>query len=161
MSKNKHIFNFKIFEHVNNGVDVVVGLLILCSSTNRVFLIQRNDHNKYWSLITGGFDHSIDIDYLDCIKREMYEELRYRNLSKIKIINGGDEFIESKNRNFKYYYGIVDEEFSVVLDDENLNWGWFSINGQSRINNQFNVFGLPKNLYPGSIHKIQTIFKLF
>ena len=55
----------------------------------------------------------------------------------------------------------MDKEFSVILDDENLNWGWFSMNGESTIDGQFNTFGLPDNLYPGVIQKIQTIFSIY
>ena len=161
MRSKKHIRDFKIFEYINNDVDVVVGLLILCKSTKRVFLIQRNDKNKYWSILTGGYDPKVDVDYLDCLKREMSEELRFNKIGTIDIINGGDEFIASKNRNFKYFYGVVDKEFSVILDDENLNWGWFSMNGESTIDGQFNTFGLPDNLYPGVIQKIQTIFSIY
>jgi 8-oxo-dGTP pyrophosphatase MutT (NUDIX family) len=161
MAAKKWIRDFRIFEYVNNGVDVVVGLLILCKSTGRVFLIQRNDKNKYWSILTGGYDPNNDINYLDCIKREMEEELRFRDIKSISIQNGGDEFIQSKNRNFKYYYGVVEKEFSVILDDENLNWGWFSPNGESMINGHINTFGLPDNLYPGVIQKIQTIINIY
>ena len=77
MAAKKWIRDFRIFEYVNNGVDVVVGLLILCKSTGRVFLIQRNDKNKYWSILTGGYDPNNDINYLDCMRREMEEELRF------------------------------------------------------------------------------------
>lgn len=162
MDKRGKYIKYSIFEFINNDVDVVVGLLILCKKTNRVLLIQRNDKNKYWSLISGGYDKKTDSNYLNCIAREMVEELRFYNISDIKIITGGDEFIKSKNRNFKYYYGTVDYEFEVTLDDENLNWGWFSMDSQkeSKINNQFNSFGLPENLYPGLIQKIQTLYSL-
>ena len=161
MAAKKWIRDFRIFEYVNNGVDVVVGLLILCKSTGRVFLIQRNDKNKYWSILTGGYDPNNDINYLDCIRREMEEELRFRDIKSISIQNGGDEFIQSKNRNFKYYYGVVEKEFSVILDDENLNWGWFNPNGESIINGHINTFGLPDNLYPCVIQKIQTILNIY
>jgi len=162
MSNRKHIRNFRIFEYVNNNVNVVVGLLILCKKTQRVFLVQRNDPNKYWSLLSGGYDPDVDIDYLDCLKREMREEL-FRDIEKINIDikNGGDEFIGSKNRNFKYFYGCVDKEFDVILDDENLKWGWFSLDGKSTINGNENSFGLPDNLYPGLKQKIDTIFSIY
>ena len=161
MASKKWIKDFRIFEHINNGDEVVVGLLILCKSTGRVFLIQRNDRNQYWSLLSGGYDPNQDHNYLDCIRREMGEELRFKNLSSINIKRGGDEFIKSKNRNFKYFFGFVDREFSVILDDENLHWGWFDPNGKSIVDNQFNTFGLPKDLYPGLIQKIQTIFNTY
>jgi hypothetical protein len=161
MAKKKHIRDFKIFEFIDNNVDVVVGLLVLCKSTNRIFLIQRNDIIKYWSLLSGGYDFKKDIDYLDCISREMEEEL-FLDMDKIniEIKNGGDEFIVSKNRNFKYYYGFVDKEFDVILNDENLKWGWFSKDNESIINGSEMYIGLPENLYPGLKQKIDTIFIL-
>jgi 8-oxo-dGTP pyrophosphatase MutT (NUDIX family) len=161
MSIKKHIRDFGIFEFVDNGVSVVVGLLIMCKNTGRVFLVQRNDANQNWSLLSGGYDPNVDVDYLDCLKREMKEEL-FRDMSKIniEIKNGGDEFIKSKNRNFKYFYGFVDNEFDVILDDENLKWGWFKPNGRSTINGSQPTFGLPDNLYPGLKQKIDTIFKI-
>ena len=162
MENRKHIKNYKIFEFVNNNVSVVVGLLILCKKTKRVFLVQRNDPNKYWSLLSGGYDPEVDVNYLDCLKREMREEL-FRDIDTINIDikNGGDEFIQSKNRNFKYFFGYVDKEFSVILDDENLKWGWFSLNGRSVINGSETSFGLPEDLYPGLKQKIDTIFKTY
>ena len=161
MSSKKHIRDFRIFEFVDNGVNVVVGLLIMCRSTGRVFLVQRNDPNKNWSLLSGGYDPNVDVDYLDCLRREMKEEL-FKDMGKIdiEIKNGGDEFIGSKNRNFKYFYGFVDKEFDVILDDENLKWGWFNPNGRSTINGSENTLGLPDNLYPGLKQKIDTIFKI-
>ncbi len=161
MSSKKHIRDFRIFEFVDNGVNVVVGLLIMCRSTGRVFLVQRNDPNQNWSLLSGGYDPNVDVDYLDCLRREMKEEL-FKDMGKIdiEIKNGGDEFIGSKNRNFKYFYGFVDKEFDVILDDENLKWGWFNPSGRSIINGSENTFGLPDNLYPGLKQKIDTIFKI-
>jgi 8-oxo-dGTP pyrophosphatase MutT (NUDIX family) len=161
MSSKKHIRDFRIFEFVDNDVSVVVGLLIMCKSTGRVFLVQRNDTNKNWSLLSGGYDPNVDVDYLDCLRREMKEEL-FRDMTKIdiEIKNGGDEFIKSKNRNFKYFYGFVDEEFDVILDDENLKWGWFKPEGRSILNGSQATFGLPDNLYPGLKQKIDTIFKI-
>lgn len=161
MAKKKHIRDFRIFEFVDNGVNVVVGLLIMCRSTGRVFLVQRNDLNQNWSLLSGGYDPNVDVDYLDCLRREMKEEL-FKDMGKIdiEIKNGGDEFIGSKNRNFKYFYGFVDKEFDVILDDENLKWGWFNPSGRSIINGSENTFGLPDNLYPGLKQKIDTIFKI-
>ena len=161
MSIKKHIRDFRIFEFVDNGVDVVVGLLIMCKSTGRIFLVQRNDSNQNWSLLSGGYDPDFDVDYLDCLRREMKEEL-FKDMGRIdiEIKNGGDEFIGSKNRNFKYFYGFVDKEFDVILDDENLKWGWFNPSGRSIINGSENTFGLPDNLYPGLKQKIDTIFKI-
>lgn len=160
MASKKWIKDFRIFEHIDNGVEVVVGLLIMCKSTGRIFLIQRNDKNQYWSLLSGGYDPKQDHNYLDCIKREMGEELRFKNVTSIDIKRGGDEFIQHKMRNFKYFFGFVDKEFSVILDDENLNWGWFHPNGESVINGQFNTFGFPKSLYPGLTQKIQSIISI-
>lgn len=142
------------FEKFN--IQTVVGLLIFSKSTKRILLIQRSDGNKYWSILTGGVDKKDKNDY-ETIRRELGEELRFFDIKKIKIKKIKDEL--SSKRHFKFFYGEIDDEFDVILDDENISWGWFSIDGPSIINGQFNSFGLPNNLYPGLSDKITKTVK--
>lgn len=152
----KYLRSYKMFEFRQQPTETVVGLLIKCRSTGRILLVQRNDRNRYWSLLSGGQDET-DTDDIHTIKREMQEELRMKDPDSVEIIKVGDEIVAGGKRLFKYYEGFVDEEFSVILDDENLNWGWFDPNGISRINGESNNFGLPGMLYPGLREKIQNI----
>jgi len=145
-----------MFEFRQQPTETVVGLLIKCRRTGRILLVQRNDRNRYWSLLSGGQDET-DTDDIHTIKREMQEELRVKDLDSVEIIKVRDEIVAGGKRLFKYYEGFVDEEFSVILDDENLSWGWFDPKGISRINGESNTFGLPSRLYPGLAEKIQNI----
>ena len=152
----KYLRSYKMFEFRQQPTETVVGLLIKCKITGRILLVQRNDRNRYWSLLSGGQDET-DTDDIHTIKREMQEELRMKDSDSVEIVKVGDEIVAGGRRLFKYYEGLVDEEFSVILDDENISWGWFDPNGLSRVNGQSNMFGLPKRLYPGLREKIQKI----
>ena len=145
-----------MFEFRQQPTETVVGLLIKCRRTGRILLVQRNDRNRYWSLLSGGQDET-DTDDIHTIKREMQEELRMKDADSVEIIKVRDEIVAGGKRLFRYYEGFVDEEFSVILDDENLSWGWFDPKGISRVNGESNAFGLPSRLYPGLEEKIQNI----
>ena len=152
----KYLRLYKMFEFRQQPTETVVGLLIKCRRTGRILLVQRNDRNRYWSLLSGGQDET-DTDDIHTIKREMQEELRMKDPDSVEIIKVRNEIVAGGKRLFKYYEGFVDEEFSVILDDENLSWGWFDPKGISRINGESNTFGLPGVLYPGLREKIQNI----
>ena len=152
----KYLRSYKMFEFRQQPTETVVGLLIKCRRTGRILLVQRNDRNRYWSLLSGGQDET-DTDDIHTIKREMHEELRMKDPDSVEIIKVRNEIVAGGKRLFKYYEGFVDEEFSVILDDENLSWGWFDPKGISRINGESNTFGLPGVLYPGLREKIQNI----
>ena len=152
----KYLRLYKMFEFRQQPTETVVGLLIKCRRTGRILLVQRNDRNRYWSLLSGGQDET-DTDDIHTIKREMQEELRMKDPDSVEIIKVRNEIVAGGKRLFKYYEGFVDEEFSVILDDENLSWGWFDPKGISRINGESNTFGLPDVLYPGLREKIQNI----
>jgi len=152
----KYLRLYKMFEFRQQPTETVVGLLIKSRSTGRIFLVQRNDRNRYWSLLSGGQDET-DTDDIHTIKREMLEELRINNPDSVEMVKVGDEIVAGGKRLFKYYEGYVDNEFSVILDDENISWGWFDPKGLSKVNGVSNMFGLPNRLYPGLIEKIQNI----
>jgi len=152
----KFLNTYKMFEF-NVQIETVVGLLMLCEKTGRVFLVQRNDRNLYWSMLSGGQDEG-EQD-LETLRREMREELRIRDFDSIDISPAGEELLIGGKRLFKLYFGLCDEEFQPTLDDENMNWGWFDPNGISKVNGEHNFYGLPERLYPGMREKISRIYE--
>jgi len=120
----------------------VGGVLIKCIKTGNVFLLLRNDKKPTWALMSGSIDAGENV--IDGLKREIHEELLI-NPSNIVFNFIRIEQIPSKNREFHYYEGFVKEEFKPILDEENLNYGWFPKDK------------LPAPLYPDLIDKIKDI----
>jgi 8-oxo-dGTP pyrophosphatase MutT (NUDIX family) len=118
------------------------GALIKCTETNKVLLLLRNDGNPTWSLVSGVLEG--EEDPLDALKREFEEELSLKptgvNFKKVGVEN-------NNNMIFYYYEGFTSEEFEPKLDNENLDWGWFS---KSK---------LPSPLYKGMLEKIKNIYE--
>ena len=127
-----------------NDKKIVGGVLIKCVKTNRVFLLLRNDRTPIWSLMSGGIDKGEDV--LDGIKREMYEEL-FVKPSNFTFKFVGVEHIPNRNMEFHYYQGFTNTEFKPILDEENLNFGWFDLTT------------LPSPLFNGLKEKIFDILK--
>lgn len=130
---------------VHKDVDekkIAAGVLIKCLSTNNVFLLLRNDRTPTWALVSGGIqNHENPIEGL---KREIYEELFIKpNILTFKFIRV--EYIPEKNMDFHYFEALTNSEFKPILDEENLNWGWFSKDK------------LPTPLYKGLTEKIANI----
>jgi 8-oxo-dGTP pyrophosphatase MutT (NUDIX family) len=153
----KFIKAYKMFEFRQPPAETVVGLLMLCKPTGRVFLAQRNDRNLYWSLLSGGQDEG-EQD-LETLRREMREELRIGSFDEIEISPAGEELAAGGRRLFRLYFGICQEEFLPTLDDENISWGWFDPEGISKVNGEHRFFGLPSRLYPGLKEKISRIYE--
>lgn len=122
---------------------LAAGVLIKCLSTDRVFLLLRNDPTPTWALVSGKIEDGENV--LSGLKREIYEEL-FVNASIIDFKFIRKENIPEKNMEFHYYEGFVDKEFTPILDEENLNGKWFSIDN------------LPSPLYDGMSSKIEKIF---
>lgn len=121
---------------------IAAGVLIKCITTDRVFLLLRNDKVPTWALMSGGVDKGENV--LDGLKREMVEELFVRpGAVDFKFID--IEHIPAKNLEFHYYNGFTNSEFKPILDHENLNYGWFSKDN------------LPSPLYKGLAEKIANI----
>lgn len=123
----------------------VVGVLIFCPSTKRVLLVRRSsesDSPKTWALISGGIEENETP--LRSIKREILEELQYDpNKIFYRFIS-----IESEYNHFYFFQGLVDEEFTPILNDENEEYGWFDKDS------------LPHPLYPKLIDKISEIWNI-
>jgi len=121
---------------------VVAGVLIKCTSTDRVFLLLRNDPKPLLALMSGTIEKGENV--LDGLKREIYEEL-FLKPDDIVFKYVSHELITQKNRDFYYFEGFVDKEFKPILDEENLKFDWFEKDK------------LPSPLYSGLIQKIKNI----
>ena len=119
-----------------------VGVLIKCETTDKIFLMLRNDKIPTWSLVSGGLE--IGEKPIECLKREIIEELSI-NPNSINYKKIGVEEIADKNLTFHYYEGLTSKEFTPKLDHENLEWGWFDKKN------------LPSPLYRGMKEKIINI----
>jgi len=128
----------------NTEKQIVGGVLIKCETTDRVFLLLRNDKTPIWSLMSGGIDEGENV--IEGIKREMYEEL-FVKPNDIIFKKVGVEQIPNKNREFHYFEGFTNREFKPILDHENLNYGWFSKDN------------IPTPLYKGLANKIANIYE--
>lgn len=119
-----------------------VGVLIKCVKTNKIFLVLRNDKRPVWSLVSGMLEENEEP--LKGLKREIKEELSINTsilgFKPIKIYN-----VPEKNETFHYYVAFTLNEFSPILDHENLDWGWFTKDE------------LPSPLYKGLLEKIQEL----
>jgi 8-oxo-dGTP pyrophosphatase MutT (NUDIX family) len=131
---------------VKNKMEEVGGVLIFCPSTNRVLLVKRNDGldcPNMWALISGGIND--DETPLRAIKREVVEELQFDSNKVFYRFLGVDT---SLNNVFYYFQGIVYEEFTPVLNEENSDYGWFDKDS------------LPTPLYPKLDLKIADIWQV-
>lgn len=122
---------------------IVAGVLIKCTTTDNVFLILRNDQKPTWALVSGTVDEGESV--ISGLKRELYEEL-FVNPSIIDFKFIRVENMPEKNIEFHYYEGFVDKQFVPILDEENLDSGWFSEQT------------LPSPLYSGLSNKLEKIF---
>lgn len=123
---------------------IVAGVLIKCVKTNNVLLLYRNDKHPTWALVSGGVDKGENP--LEALKREIYEEM-FVNANKIDFKFIRIEHIPDKNIDFYYYEGTTQNEFTPILDHENLNYSWS------------NLSNLPSPLYRGLKEKIVNILK--
>jgi 8-oxo-dGTP pyrophosphatase MutT (NUDIX family) len=122
--------------------NLVGGVLIKCSKTNKLLLLLRNDGNKEekWSFVTGGIDSGESV--LDGLKREVSEEIGVDpDIIKYKFI---DTFDIDNNKVLHYYEGLVDEEFEAKINFEHHEYGWFGIDD------------LPSPLFKGTKEKINN-----
>lgn len=123
---------------------IVGGVLVKCLSTDRIFLLLRNDPTPRWALVSGTIEDGENV--LSGLKREFYEEL-FINPSIVDFNFIRVEHIPEKNIEFHYYEGFVDNEFTPILDEENLDGKWFSLRE------------IPSPLYEGMPEKIKKIFQ--
>jgi GH24 family phage-related lysozyme (muramidase)/8-oxo-dGTP pyrophosphatase MutT (NUDIX family) len=122
----------------------VAGALIKDEESGEVLLIKRNDKTPKWAMVTGEFDEGEDA--LDALEREMYEELFIRP-GQVRLNYKGMEHLSAKNIDLYYYEGFVRGRFKPHLDEENLDFGWFSMDN------------LPSPLMNGTYARVNDITK--
>ena len=129
-------------ESVPSKKRIVAGALIKDVNTDKVFLLKRNDKKPIWAMVTGTVDEGEDV--LDGLEREIYEELFIRP-GDIRFNFVGIEHIIEKNIDLYYYEAFVENQFKPKLDEENLDYGWFSLED------------LPSPLFGGLYSKVSDI----
>ncbi len=122
----------------------VAGALIKDEESGDVLLIKRNDKTPKWAMATGKIDEGEDS--LEALEREIYEEL-FIKPGQIRLNYKGLESFPAQNMELYYYEGFVRGKFKPHLDEENLDYGWFSIDK------------LPSPLIGGLYNKIEQIEK--
>ena len=120
----------------------VAGALIKDEESGDVLLIKRNDKTPKWAMATGKIDEGEDS--LEALEREIYEEL-FIKPGQIRLNYKGLESFPAQNMELYYYEGFVRGKFKPHLDEENLDYGWFSIDK------------LPSPLIGGLYNKIEQI----
>lgn len=143
--------NEEFLNEVNESLDEskrpvrkVAGALIKDEESGEVLLIKRNDKTPRWAMVTGEFDEGEDA--LDALEREMYEELFIRP-GQVRLNYKGMEHFSAKNIDLYYYEGFVRGKFKPHLDEENLDYGWFSMEN------------LPSPLMGGTYARVNDITK--
>ena len=123
-----------------------VGVLIMAEDTKKVLLLKRGwaPHKGCWSLLSGGMEDGEE--KLETLKREVMEEIQIDADEKLDLKS---MYTEKTNNGFTFHYyeGRTESEFTLKLDDENEECGWFDCDD------------LPKPLYPKTEAKIKAICK--
>ena len=109
------------------------GTLLICKDTGNFLLLKRSKRATYpqtWSIVSGGVEKGEST--LDAAKRELWEE------TQISAEDIEFNFFENQTdiTPFYFYIGYCEEEYECILDDENIDWGWFNMNN------------LPEPLFP-------------
>lgn len=131
-----------LMENEIKPLKINAGVLIKCMKTGNVLLLLRNDPVPTWALVSGGIQNGED--ELKGLKREIYEEM-FVNPDTINYQFKRVEKFPERNMEFHYYEGFTMSEFKPILDEENLNYGWFSKKH------------LPSPLFRGLAEKIASI----
>ena len=120
------------------------GVLLVCKNTKRFLLGKRSDLGSYpnmWSLFGGTIEPNEEV--LDGVIREVFEETKI-DISNNKFKLFGVEYYTG----YPYYFFIsyCDEEYECQLNEENTDFGWFSMEN------------LPHPLFPTLYSSLVTIF---
>lgn len=120
------------------------GVLLIDIKTNSFLLGQRGKNTSFansWSLFGGTIEEGEDV--LDGVKRELEEETGIKSDDIIFKL-----FEEQITMGYPYYFfiGFCDGMKKCKLNDENQNWGWFTLEN------------LPKPLFPTLYSSLVRIF---
>ena len=110
------------------------GTLLICNNTGRFLLAKRSalsNFPKTWAIVGGAIDEGEKP--LEAAKRELYEETKI-DPEKIKFTFW--ELQKDYGVDFYLFLGYCNEEFTPILNKENIDWGWFTLDD------------LPDNLFP-------------
>lgn len=113
------------------------GIIAIDKKNGSILLGRRGlkgEHPNCWAPFGGTFDKNDVIPRKTAI-REFVEETKCSE----KFLMEKKPFYVCEDNHVKFYtyIGIFDDEFSPILNSENLEYGWFSIDL------------LPENLHPG------------
>lgn len=120
--------------------------VLVCNETKKTLLLLRPKDDATirdaWTFVAGTIEG--DEDPLETIKREVMEELMFDSTDiRFKFLG------TKKHNNLKLYYfiGFMDSEEVPILNEENVDWGWFDVDD------------LPKNTYLDSKRVLKKLVK--
>ena len=143
-----------------------VGAIVL-NKDNHVFVGKRRDNpGKNWQMPQGGVDKNEN--YLDAMKRELFEETGIKNFEILKEINGWKEYelpdyLLGKIRKGKYrgqkqkwfiirFLGKNDEINLQTNNQEFIEWKWIQIENLPNV-----IVHFKKNLYTSLLPEIKAV----
>jgi 8-oxo-dGTP pyrophosphatase MutT (NUDIX family) len=100
-----------------------VGILTTENRDKFLLLLRPKDDETIrdkWTFVAGTIDEGETP--LETIKREVEEELQFDSTS-IKFTPIGES--KRKNLHLFYFVGIMKDEEVPILNNENVDWGWF------------------------------------
>ena len=147
---------------MRNGVGAVV-----LNKNNKVFVGKRIDNpGKFWQMPQGGVDEGEE--YLDAMKRELFEETGIKNFKVIKEIEGMTEYElpdyllgkiwKGKYRGQKQKWFVIrflgdDKEINLNTSKPEFNeWKWANLDDLPSI-----IVDFKKKLYMKLVPKIKLI----
>ena len=122
-----------------------VGVMIINKNNNNILLLKRSKtstYSGYWTFLSGGMNK--DESPIEALKREIIEEIV---VNPNKIVYKFFKTYNDTNSIYNVFIGEVNNEFKCILNDENEEYGWFSLDN------------LPTPLFPNLISKLNDIFK--
>lgn len=118
------------------------GALFLAKNTRRYLFLLRDDdtHTNTWGLVGGRLEANETI--IECLHREIMEEIGERSISKIIPL----DLYTSQDERFEYhtFACIVEDEFVPQLNHEHKGYCWTTIDG------------LPKPVHPALYNSINV-----
>lgn len=103
-----------------------VGAIITSESTGKVLTVLRSPAESYpntWTFAGGRVEESES--EIEALKRELQEELQLTSFKKIIPLHR----YQSRSKDFVYdtYIVLIDDEFTPVLNWENIGYAWTNI----------------------------------
>lgn len=118
------------------------GALFFSKSTKRYLFLLRDDdtHANTWGLVGGRVEANESI--VECLKREIIEEIGEKEISKIIPL----DLYTSQDEKFEYhtFACIVENEFVPLLNHEHKGYCWTTIDG------------VPKPIHPALYNSIHV-----